>query len=53
MDVSVIIVNYHSAGLVIDCIRSIREKTDGITYEIIVVDNASGDGSVETLREAF
>ncbi len=53
MDVSVIIVNYHSAGLVTDCIRSIREKTDGITYEIIVVDNASGDGSVETLREAF
>jgi len=52
MDVSVIIVNYHSAPLVIDCVRSVKEKTR-CTYEIIVVDNASGDGSVETLREAF
>jgi GT2 family glycosyltransferase len=53
MDVSVIIVNYHSAKMVIDCINSIYDKTRGISYEIIVVDNASGDGSVETLREAF
>lgn len=53
MDVSIIIVNYHSAGMVIDCINSIYEKTQGIRYEIIVVDNASGDGSVETLRGAF
>ncbi len=52
MDVSVIIVNYHSAPLVIDCVRSVKEKTQ-CSYEIIVVDNASGDGSVETLREAF
>ena len=53
MDVSVIIVNYHSAQMVIDCIRSIFEKNVKASYEIIVVDNASGDGSVELLREAF
>ena len=53
MDVSIIIVNYHSAGMVIDCINSIRAKTEKNTYEIIVVDNASGDGSVELLRETF
>lgn len=53
MDVSIIIVNYHSAGLVIDCINSIREKTENNTYEVIVVDNASGDGSVELLRQTF
>jgi GT2 family glycosyltransferase len=53
MDISVIIVNYHSAGMVIDCVNSIFDKTRGLSYEIIVVDNASGDGSVECLRETF
>lgn len=53
MDVSVIIVNYHSAGMVIDCINSIYDKTRDLHYEIIVVDNASGDGSGELLRKTF
>lgn len=53
MDISVIIVNYHSAGMVIDCVNSIFDKTQGLSYEVIVVDNASGDGSVECLRETF
>lgn len=53
MDISIIIVNFHSARMVIDCINSIREKTQKNTYEIIVVDNASGDGSVELLRQTF
>lgn len=53
MDVSIIIVNFHSADLVADCIRSIEEKTKNVNYEIIVVDNASGDGSVEKLRGLF
>lgn len=53
MDVSIIIVNYHSAGMVIDCVNSIREKTEKLSYEIIVVDNASGDGSPEALDRAF
>ncbi len=53
MDISVIIVNYHSAKMVIDCINSIYDKTRDLRYEIIVVDNASDDGSVELLRETF
>lgn len=47
MDVSVIIVNYNTLRMVEDCIRSIKEHTVGCTYEIILVDNASSDGSVE------
>lgn len=53
LDISVIIVNYHSALMVIDCINSIKKLTKGISYEVIVVDNASGDGSVETIGNAF
>ena len=53
MDVSVIIVNYHCAQMTIDCIRSIFEKTQTASFEVIVVDNASGDGSAEQIRQTF
>jgi hypothetical protein len=35
------------------CLQSIKEKTFGVTYEIIVVDNASKDGSAEMVRDEF
>lgn len=41
MDVSIIIVNYNTTDLLLDCLRSIYEFTKGIEYEVIVVDNAS------------
>lgn len=43
MDVSIIIVNYNTASLVDECINSVKEKTEGVSYEIIIVDNASTD----------
>lgn len=45
MDVSIIIVNYNTKELTKNCIDSILEKTHGIEYEIILIDNASSDGS--------
>ena len=39
IDVSIIIVNYNTSVLIRDLIATIEEKTEGITYEIIVVDN--------------
>lgn len=51
MDVSIIIVNYNTKNLLIDCINSVKEKTQDISYEIIVVDNASTDGSIESLKK--
>lgn len=41
VDVSIIIVNYHTKSLVCDCIKSVKKYTEGVRYEIIVVDNAS------------
>jgi len=45
MDISVIIVNYNTYDLTSACIQSIIDHTDGLSYEIIVIDNASTDGS--------
>ncbi|OGM02398.1 hypothetical protein A2115_02955 [Candidatus Woesebacteria bacterium GWA1_41_8] len=50
MDLSIIIVNYNTKDLLINCLGSIRKKTKGIEYEIIVIDNASSDGSVGILK---
>lgn len=47
MDVSVIIVNYNTKNLTSNCIQSIIDKTLNVTYEIILVDNGSTDGSKE------
>lgn len=53
IDVSVIIINYNTCRLTCQCIASVLEKTTGITYEIIVVDNASTDESVTALKKEF
>lgn len=45
IDVSIIIVNYNTLELTDKCIESIIKKTEEIKYEIILVDNASQDGS--------
>lgn len=44
MDVSVIIVNYHTSELVTDCLRSLYAQCRGVELEVIVVDNASEPG---------
>lgn len=53
MDVSVIIVNYNTIHYIKDCIRSIKECTNGIDYEIIVVDNASPNDDVNSFHNEF
>ncbi len=53
MDVSIIIVNYNTKQLLADCLVSIYRETSGVMYEVIVVDNASSDGSEEFIRSRF
>ena len=45
MDVSIIIVNYNTLQLTKQCIDSVFAQTSGLDFEVILVDNASTDGS--------
>lgn len=50
MDVSVIIVNYNTSEMVIECIESIHRFTHCTDYEIIIVDNGSLEGQLSILK---
>ncbi len=50
---SIIIVNYNTYHLTKQTIESIINKPIPFTYEIILVDNASSDGSIQELKEDF
>mgnify|MGYP000003132236 FL=1 len=47
MDVSIIIVNYNTREVTQNCIESIFRYTKDVDFEVILVDNASTDGSIE------
>ena len=53
IDISIIIVNYNSFKLLQNCLTSLVEFTNDIKYEIIVVDNNSTDGDIETITSQF
>lgn len=53
IDLSIIIVNYNVKEFILNLLDSIRKATKNISVEIIVVDNASDDGSIETIKEKF
>ena len=52
-DISVIIVNYNTSSLLKQCVQAAQDNLQGLSYEIIVVDNASSDGSAGMIREEF
>jgi len=52
-DVSVIIVSYNVRDFLQQCLHSLEKAGQGVSMEIIVVDNASGDGSAEMVRRQF
>ena len=53
MDLSIVIVNWNTREMLRDCLESLQAPLDGIQAEVIVVDNASEDGSVEMVGEYF
>ena len=51
-DLSVVIVSYNTRDLLRNCLQSLREST-GLQLEVIVVENASSDGSAAMVSEEF
>jgi N-acetylglucosaminyl-diphospho-decaprenol L-rhamnosyltransferase len=54
MTLSIIIVNYRTASLTIDCVASIAtERSGGESINVVLVDNASPDDSANVLAQAI
>lgn len=52
-DLAICIVSYHSRALVEKCINSILNSVSGLACCIIVVDNNSGDGTIEMVKQKY
>lgn len=52
MELLVVIVNYRTAGMVVDCLRTLADEGSGVGLGVVVVDNQSGDGSVARIEAA-
>jgi GT2 family glycosyltransferase len=50
IDLSIIIVTHNARADVIRCLESLHDEPANTTHEIVVVDNASSDGTVDTIR---
>lgn len=52
-ELSIIILNYNVKQLLINCLESVFKSKDADRWQIIVVDNASSDGSVEAIKTRY
>ena len=53
MQLSIIIINYNTFQLTCNCIQSISDKLTGLEYEVVLVDNASGECDADLFKEKF
>lgn len=52
-DLAVVIVNYNTCELLRDCLASIYGSQGHLNFKVVVVDNASSDGSVAMVQAEF
>jgi GT2 family glycosyltransferase len=53
MELSVIIVNWNSADLLRSCLESVLARSSCCDLEVLVIDNASYDGTAEMINKEF
>jgi hypothetical protein len=53
VDVSIVIVSWNTRDVLRDCLKSVYNQTRSIEFEIIVIDNASRDGSAAMMKLDF
>lgn len=53
MKVSIVIINYNTYDLTRKCLESIYQHVKGVSYEVILVDNASSECDPVVFRDAF
>lgn len=53
MDISIIIINWNSAGYVRKCLQSVAENLRGLEFETIVIDNGSFDSCGKIVLDEF
>ena len=51
--VSVVVINWNTRDMTLDCLASVFEHTRDVSVEVIVVDNASTDGSAQAIAQRF
>lgn len=52
-DLSVVIVNWNTKGLLRKCLKSVYAQAATMTFEVFVVDNGSADGSADMVETEF
>jgi GT2 family glycosyltransferase len=53
LDLSIVIVNYNTCSLLRDCLVSIYNSQGNLDFDVVVVDNASSDGSAAMVKQEF
>ena len=53
MDISIVIVNWNTKELLLDCLASVYAMVREVSFEVFLVDNASNDGSVAAVQAQY
>ena len=53
VELSIVIISYNTREMTLDCLRSVYSETSKINFEVIVLDNASTDGSPHAIEKEF
>lgn len=53
VDVSIVLITYKMRSMLDRLLASIKDKTQGVTYETIVIDNCSEDGTIELIEKDY